>query len=184
MTLVVARVCAKIYADEPGVPDESVVPIFHKWIRQRALGGVLLDVADYTHVPEGPGVLLVSHDTTFSLDRSDGRFGLSAQRRRPFDGDFAVGVAATLRTLLAAADALERDAAMARKLRFDRERIRIQANDRLRLPNTEDGFAVFRPVIEAAVSRAFPATPGVVERMINDGRERLAVDVVFAEAVS
>ena len=179
MTTAAGRVCAKIYGEEPGIPDETFVPIFHKWIRQRAPGGLLLDVADYTHVPDGPGVVLVGHDTTFSLDRSDGRFGLLAQRRRPFDGDFADGVAATIRTLLEVADALERDAALAGKLRFDRERIRIEANDRLRLPNTDDGFTAFRPVIEAAVSHAFPGASGIVERLVNDRRERLAVDVVL-----
>ena len=80
------RVCVKLFAAEPGVPDSAFVPIFHEWIRDRALGLVLLDVADYTHVPDSPGVMLIAHEAAFSLDRTDGRLGLLAQQRRPIDG--------------------------------------------------------------------------------------------------
>jgi len=174
----VGRLTAKIFSPEPAVPDERFVPIFHKWIRTRALGELLLDVADYTHVPEGPGVVLVGHDTTFSLDRSNGQFGLLAQRRRPFAGDPIDGVVATLEALLATADALERDASGA-GLRIDRARIRIEANDRLRTPNTDEGFLILRPVVAAAAQRLFADREIVVERVENDRRERLAVEVVL-----
>src|SRR5262245_30245094 len=175
----VGRLTVKIFSPEPAVPDEQFVPIFHKWIRTRALGNVLLlDVADYTHVPEGPGVVLVGHDTTFSLDRSNGQFGLLAQRRRPFGGDPVDGVVATLEALFATADALERDASGA-GLRIDRARIRIEANDRLRTPNTDDGFLFLRPVVAAAAQRVFGDREIVVERVENDRRERLALDVVL-----
>src|SRR5215467_3209595 len=135
----IGRVYVKIYAPEPAVPDDRFVPIFHRWIRQRTLGSVLIDVADYTHVPDGPGVVLVGHDTAFSLDRSDGRFGLVAQGRRPFAGDATDGVVDTLQALFAVADALERDVSEAR-LHLDRTRIRIEGNDRLRAPNSDEGF--------------------------------------------
>src|SRR6266513_3157575 len=95
------RVCVKLYAPEPddGV-DTILVPVFHEWIRDRALDLVLVDVADYTHAPDSPGVVLVSHEASFALDRSDGRFGLLAQRRRPVAGDAAVAIATTLRQAL------------------------------------------------------------------------------------
>lgn len=173
----VGRVCAKIYSPNPAGPDERFVPIFHKWIRQRALGHLLLDVADYTHVPDGPGVVLVGHETTFSLDRSDGRFGLVAQRRRPFAGDAIEGVVAILQALFAVADALERDVSDA-KLRFDRTRVRIAGNDRLRTPNTDDGFVRFEPVVAAAARRFLADDEIRVERLVNDRRERLTVDVL------
>jgi hypothetical protein len=174
----IGRVCAKIFSPEPAVPDERFVPLFHKWIRQRALGGLLLDVADYTHVPDGPGMLLVGHDTAFSLDRSDGRFGLMAQRRRPFAGDAADGVVATLEALFAAADSLERDMSEA-KLLLDRTRIRIDANDRLHVPNSNGGFSAFQPIVAAAARRMFSDRELVVRRLVNDRRERLAVEIVI-----
>ena len=175
------RVCAKLYADEPdGLRDEVFVPIFHEWIRKRALDAVLLDVADYTHAPDSPGVMLVGHDATYALDRSDGRFGLLVQRRRPHDGDSTTAIVVTLRGLFAVADGLESDRRLRSKLKFDRTSIRIEANDRLRAPNTDAGFEVFMPIVNDAVGRVFPEAPGNVTRVKNDPRDRLAVDVRLA----
>lgn len=173
----IGRISAKIYSPEPAVRDDRFVPVFHRWIRRQAFDSVLVDVADYTHVPDGPGVMLVGHDITFSLDRSDGRFGLFAQRRRPFAGDEIDGVVTTLQALLAVADALERDASDA-NLRLDRTRIRIEGNDRLRVSNTDQGFLNLEPIVAAAARRLFPDRDISVERSANDPRERLAVDVL------
>ena len=32
----------------------QAIPVFHRWIQEQALPGLLIDVADYRHVPEGP----------------------------------------------------------------------------------------------------------------------------------
>ena len=175
------RVCAKLYAAEPdGVGDEAFVPIFHEWIRKRALDAVLLDVADYTHAPDSPGVVLVGHDATYALDRSDGRFGLLVQRRRPVDGDSTAAIVAALRGLVAVADRLESDRRLRGRLTFDRTSIRIEANDRLLSPNTDAGFEAFKPLVSDAVARVFPEAPGIATRVDNDPRNRLAVDVRLA----
>src|SRR5262249_16748844 len=105
----VQRVCAKLYADQTAeIRDDVFIALFHEWIQQRALPDVLLDVADYTHVPDGPGVILVGYATTFALDRSDGRFGLLAQRRRP-DSDARSAIASVVHELLEVAARLEAD---------------------------------------------------------------------------
>jgi hypothetical protein len=172
------RVCAKLYAAEPaGVADETFVPIFHEWIRKRALDAVLLDVADYTHAPDSPGVMLIGHDATYALDRSDGRFGLLVQRRRPTGDGGADAIAAALRGLVAVADKLEADRRLLGKLSFDRSVVRVEANDRLRAPNTDASFEAFEPVVRDAVARVFAGPPHAVVRVANDARHRLAVDV-------
>ena len=94
------RICLKLYAAEPGISDQVFVPIFHDWIRDQALEDlVLFDVADYAHVPESPGIVLVTHEASFSLDRSDGLFGLLAQRRVDGSGVAADMIATTSGTL-------------------------------------------------------------------------------------
>lgn len=177
----IGRVYAKIFSPSPAIPDERFVPVFHRWIRQRAVRGVLIDVADYTHVPDGPGVILVGHDISFALDRSDGQFGLVAQRRRPFVGDSVDGVVATLEALFTVADGLEHDVSDA-KLDFGRTRIRIEANDRLRVPNSDDGFVRLEPIAAAAAKRVFADREIVVKRLPNDRRDRLAVIVLVRAA--
>ena len=60
-----SRVCVKLYAEDRGIGDQTFVPIFHEWIRDQALEGlVLFDVADYAHVPDSPGIVLVTYEIT------------------------------------------------------------------------------------------------------------------------
>jgi hypothetical protein len=178
------KICVKLYANEPGVDDaELFVPIFHEWIRDRVFDMVLFDVADYAHVPDSPGVVLVTHETHFAMDRSDERFGVLAQRRARFPGSAVEAIATTLRQTLAFAVKLESDPRVAGKLRFDPAMIRLEANDRLRFPNEDAGFSDFEPVVRAAITAALPGrTDWSLVRVHNDPRDRLAVEVRLTDA--
>ena len=55
------RVQVKVYA-AGAVPTERLIPVFHRWIREKTLDELALDVADYGHVHEGPGVVLIGQD--------------------------------------------------------------------------------------------------------------------------
>ncbi|MEX2582661.1 MAG: hypothetical protein WD766_05285 [Gemmatimonadota bacterium] len=174
------RVCVKLYANEPSAPNEDAalfVPIFHEWIRDGVLDIVTIDVADYAHVPKGPGIMLVAHETAFALDRSDGAFGLMAQRRTPIGGDAVDAVATTLRQTLQVAARLEGDPRLVGRLKFDASRLRVEANDRLRAPNTDEGHRIFEPLVREAVGRVYPAREISISRILNDPRDRLALDV-------
>ena len=48
---------------------ESLIPVFHRWIKQRALPELTIDVASYQHVPQGPGVVLIGHGADYFLDK-------------------------------------------------------------------------------------------------------------------
>ena len=169
-------ICVKLYATTDALDDQLLVPIFHEWIRDRALELVAIDVADYSHVPASPGMMLVTHEISFSLDRADGRLGLMAQRRRPIRGDVAGAIADTLRYALSVAEKLERDIRLGGRLRFDKRHARIEANDRLRAPNTDDAFQRLAPIAGGAASRVFGEAV-VVRRVENDPRDRLAIQV-------
>ena len=171
-------ICVKLYATTDALDrsiDALLVPIFHEWIREHALDLVAIDVADYSHVPASPGMMLVTHDIAFSLDRADGRLGLLAQRRRP-TSDATEPIAETLRHALAVAEKLEHEPRLAGRLRFEKRRARIEANDRLRAPNTDAAFERFAPVAGGGASRVFGDVV-VVRRVVNDPRDRLAVQV-------
>jgi hypothetical protein len=174
------RVCVKIYATEANVGDQEFVPIFHEWIRNHAIEGlVLFDVADYAHVPESPGVVLVAHEAHFALDRSDGRYGLLVQRRVDLGAPSTEVIATTVEQALQVVDKLESDPRLAGRLRFDRTTMRVEANDRLRAPNTDEGWRAFEPVVKSALARVRGADARV-QRVRNDPRDRLAADVEVA----
>ena len=54
------RIGVKLFmVDGVSVRPREFVPVFHRWIQTQAVRDqLLIDVADYEHVPEGPGVLL------------------------------------------------------------------------------------------------------------------------------
>ena len=49
--------------------------VFHQWIRDSVCPEMLIDVADYRHVPAGPGVMLIGHEANYSLDNRENRLG-------------------------------------------------------------------------------------------------------------
>lgn len=173
------RVCVKCYAAEYTVENDAelFVPVFHDWIRDRALDLVMLDVADYAHAPDSPGIMLVCHEASFALDRSDGRLGLLCQRRLPFDGTASEGIAETVQQTLDVAARLEADPRIRGKLRFDPTRLRIEANDRLLAPNSSEGYRDFAALVRAAIATAFGVGEPAVEKIDNDPRDRLALFV-------
>lgn len=53
-----------------GFHKDALIKMLHRWIREGAVPGILLDVADYAHVPDGPGVLLVGHEVDYGFEGS------------------------------------------------------------------------------------------------------------------
>jgi hypothetical protein len=180
-----SRVCVKVYAPDPGrAIDEAAVyvPIFHEWIRKGDLGVVAIDVTDYAHVPDSPGIMLVAHEIAFSLDRADGRFGLLGQRRTPIEGGAVASITTSLRQVLNFAERLQAEPQLNGVLNFDFSTVRIESNDRLNGPNTDEGYASFEPAVREALSIAFPGSTVAISRVQNDPRDRLAVEATIRTA--
>jgi len=167
----------KLFAKSDSFEPAEFVPIFHRWIRDRALDFVFIDVADYAHVPEGPGVMLVTDRVTFGLDRADGQFGLLAQQRRPVEGNVTDAIALTLQQAVTVADALEGEGSLRGILAFDRSRVRIELSDRLAAPNDEGSFREFGPAAVDAASRVLAVHHLIATRASGDARNRLAIDL-------
>ena len=100
----------KIFLDPPtDIPAKVLVPIFHRWIQTGAVEGMLIDVADYSHVPGGPGIMLVAHEAHYGLDQGGGRPGMLYNRKRPWNGgDSGDGAPGLDRQLMAATKAILR----------------------------------------------------------------------------
>jgi len=128
------------------------IPVFHGWIQRQALPEhLLIDVHDYSHVPGGPGILLVAHEANISVDTT----GLTYTRKQP---------APLPEVLIAAGQAAE--------LLGERRAAgyEVFTNDRLSATNDDAGAAQWLPVVQSA-------TGGQVSRKRNDPRERLTFSV-------
>ena len=82
---VIYRLGAKAYLVDPeGIDFGGFIEVFNRWIQDQPIAGhLLIDVHDYRHVQHGPGVLLVGHQGSFSLDFGEGRPGLVYYRKQP-----------------------------------------------------------------------------------------------------
>ncbi len=126
----------KVFA--PGIDSAlfpRVLPIFHRWITERALGELLVDVADYRHVYQGPGLTLIGHESVYHLDERAGRLGLVCNRRRGFSRDVDP-LLDVLRRALSACSLLERELSLSDKL-FDAGLLEVSATDRSAPPTPD-----------------------------------------------
>lgn len=130
---------------------EQIIPIFHRWIRDNRLDEMLIDVADYSLVPSGPGVMLIAHEAHYSLDATDGELGLLYARKRPQAGSFGERLRDAWQKLLTAGQQLEQEAGLV--IPTDRLDLRIQ--DRLLAPNNDATAAAVEPELRRLVSEYY-----------------------------
>jgi hypothetical protein len=169
------RLGIKFFAADPAsINLEDFIPLFHGWIQRQALQGhLLIDVHDYSHMQNGPGILLVAHEGNFSIDMSDGRPGLYYYRKAPTPLSAVGHMATVFKTGLDACRLLEKDA----KLQFKMDELLIIANDRLEAPNTEETLAELQPALTAALQEVFGPLNFKLTRESHDPKERLSVSV-------
>jgi hypothetical protein len=172
------RIGIKFFADSSApvptpVTVREFIPIFHSWIQKQAVQNhLLIDVHNYSHIHNGPGILLVAQEGNFSIDMADGRMGLLYYRKKPGEG-----IEAVLKTALAACNLLESDPALAGRLRFRTDEMLIVTNDRLLAPNDDQTFADLTPSVAAALKRLLPEGKFKYTRSSMNPKERLAIHV-------
>ncbi len=168
--------CIKFFATSgDDLADETYIEIFQDWIRKQELDEILIDIADYRHVPEGPGMMLVCHELNYSMDRSEGPLGLMAQRKRPHGDSLENRLRLTLKSCAAFMSLLEKDE-RATGLQFDAGSFVFLSNDRLRLPNTDDAFGQIAPILEKVAGEVL-GSDIQLERVSNHSGDRLAIQV-------
>ena len=136
-------------------PLHDFIPVFHGWIQRQAVAGhLLVDVHDYSHVPNGPGILLVAHEANLNIggvERS-----VVYVRKQP----------APLAETVQAAHGVAKLLVEEQGVKIETGQFEVFANDRLLAPNTADSARQWQPIIAQA-------TGGRVAQKPNDPREPL-----------
>lgn len=149
------RVQVKIFASETADPM-ALIPVFHRWIQDSVLEDELaIDVADYSHVHEGPGVVLIGHGADYYYDLGEGKPGLMYSRKRALEGTLGDRLRDAIKNALSACERLENEGI---GLKFDRSSLSVRVPDRLHAPNTDESYAAFETlaakVIESELGKA------------------------------
>jgi hypothetical protein len=129
----------KLLVYEPAAADvEPLIPVFHHWIQGQIFDELLLDIADYRHVPKGPGVILIGHQADYSLDNTGGLWGVRYNRKASLDGDNQTRLRQAACAALKASRQLENEPALGGKIRFNGREVQVFVNDRILAPNNEE----------------------------------------------
>jgi hypothetical protein len=158
----------KLLLKDPANLDlQTVVPVFHSWIQEQPFSELLLDVADYTHVKDGPGLLLIGHEADYSIDNTDGRPGVRYNRKAPLNGSNRDKLVQGFLAVLEAAKRLEHDVRLKEAFKVNGQDFEVLINDRLLAANTEE----MRQSVDADLRRFFDRLFGVDEYSLQYERD-------------
>jgi hypothetical protein len=150
------HVNVKLLVASPGeVKLDPLIPVFHSWIRDKVCEELLLDIADYQHVIDGPGIVLIGFEGDYSVDDTDHRLGVRYNRKTPLDGTNQDRLKQATHSALAAAQRLESDPRLDGKLRASGQDIEIFFNDRLLAPNTDATREAVEPELKSFLQKLF-----------------------------
>ena len=173
--------------DASGVDLEEFIPIFHHWITTHELEELLIDVADYRHVPDGPGIVLIAHDAHYAMDLAAGRLGLLYSRRRETQPRRRAiqSVEDRLRSVwqctLTACQRLAAHPALSGRLQFHGNELLLRCNDRLQGPNTAAAYTALCQHLEPFLATLYTGQQVEVKHCSED-TSRLTVGIKVAES--
>jgi len=143
---------AKIFVEgELVVPLARFIEVFHGWVANQAFDEMLVDVADYRHVPNGPGVVMVGLESDWSIDQTGGRFGLRYNRKAALDGTNDDRFLHALREAAKVCALLEKEFP---GLKFSRTEFELFVNDRAFCPHTPEGVENFKSALVSFLKNA------------------------------
>ncbi|MBV8853690.1 MAG: hypothetical protein JOZ93_11400 [Sinobacteraceae bacterium] len=161
-------------AGADGIDILKLIPVYHRWIQQDALEDLLIDVADYSHVPAGPGVMLIAHEGNYALDETSHDRGVLYYSKRELTGELQQRLAEVARKALTAAELMRTDSELEGALKIPGNRLQFFANDRLAAPNTDAAYEQIEPSLRVFLDRLYAGAPYTLRREA-DPKERLSV---------
>jgi len=175
------EVSVKLFVDDHSVVrPQELVAVFHRWIKDGTLEDeLMIDVAIYEHVPNGPGIVLICDHAHYYFDVRGGRWGLRYRGRRVAKASGEEAVARAFAQVLKAAALLESDPALEGRYHFRTDEVEFGIYDRRLAPSEEATLEAVRPALQSAVEGLY-GEPARSLRLQSGPREPFMVDVELA----
>lgn len=146
------RVDVKQLLDAPPTPDlDAFLIIFDRWRREGDHPSDWVDLADYAHMVEGPGILLAGKRDTFSVNLNPPGPGLLTSVRRGLEGGLAERFREAFRRAGELNEALLAEPEFPDGIRVIEGAWEVFVNDRLRFPNTDETDRTVRAALSEAL---------------------------------
>ena len=170
------RIGIKFYLSSGSdVDPETWFRVLNTWIPV-STEEILIDVADYSHVHNGPVTLLVGYEANYGIDSSNGRAGLLYTRKQPLTGDMGERIRSCIGDALKACRRLEQEEDLKGSVVFDGGELEIILNDRLNAPNTAETFSALQPALNSVLDGLYGGAQTQIEHD-DDPRRRFAVRI-------
>jgi len=179
------RTQVKFFLENPeGVELAAFMGVFQRWIQQNLLEGLMIDVADYLHVFDGPGIVLIGHASDYFMESHNGRIGLLYTRKRQTDPDLQSQLRNSFRLALRACELLENDPTFTPRLKFRTDEIEIRFADRLQIPNRPESLDLVKRDLETVLGELYGSNAVHIKPVQQDARHIFTIKATSVSALS
>jgi len=161
-------------ANSSEISLEVFINIFNAWVQ--VSDGEYYDIADYSHVQAGPGILLIAHEANISMDNTDNRLGLLYNRKQPLQGSNGEKLRCVFRSALEYCRRIETEAALQGEIKFLGNEALFIINDRLMAPNSDETFHAVRAELEDLARSLYGGAAFTLDHE-TDARKRFSVTI-------
>jgi hypothetical protein len=152
------RIQVKVFGDAPkSLNLDPFIEIFGRWRGEREHPAQWVDLADYAHVPAGPGIVLVGLRANFSFDMADPAPGVLYAARKGLQGSAAERVVSALRSCLELTSRLLAEPQFPKEVALRSNSLQVRFYDRLVTPNTESVRQELQPAMRQSLDLLFGA---------------------------
>ena len=170
------KISVKLYLEQgQDIAPETWFKTFNAWISAHDGADVLLDVADYSHVPSGPVTILLGHQYDISIDDSDQKRGLLYNRKQPNGDGFSQQLSASIRATCETCQRLQQEEGL-EDVSFRGNEMRLILNDRLNAPNTSDTRDAINEDLNGLLNQLYSGADVVIEQR-EDATQRFTLDI-------
>jgi hypothetical protein len=165
--------------NEKSFSSKNYIPLFHGWIQEKSIfDHLLIDVADYSHVIDGPGVMLIAHEGYFSLDQEGMLPGMMYMRKMNLEGDFSERFSKVFSIAVEGVKLL-----IAEQLEFCQTSFRFIANDRRLASNTMENQNMYKEKVGKILHEKYSNDTWAFDD-VSEINERLAFTVNFTSNIN
>lgn len=160
----------------------EIIPVFHRWIQERSIPGGLIDVANYKHVPNGPGILLIGDEGDYSLEKVGGQLFFVYDRKRQTGDTLDESIAILLTTAQIALQMLAAESALGISPQHGGAEITLL--DRLHYPNDQSTFDAINHSTAQAVAAATGQPHIHLTRSATDPRHPITLHIQSEQEIA
>ncbi len=172
------------FEDGEALDPEAFIPVFHRWIQQKAVDEVLIDVVDYKHVANGPAIMLIGHEADYVLDFEKGKPGLAYTRKRAVGQDLTAALERALQQARRGCALLTSRPPVKQSIAFRTDLVEVALLDRLLYPNAPGTLEMVQETFSEVLARVYEDATFELSSAEHDQRLPFTVQIVIHQPVS